>query len=192
MRYNWLRLTALPAIALALWSCDSPRQGDLQELVGPSARPSASSSGNGYRLLRGNDGWIGTSTALIGSGGGVLQLGEHELTVPSGAVSAPTLFTMTLEDAEHIRVELTATRALLLGGTLDVGKAGFARPVRLKLGFARATETFDVSTLSIAWTRPDGTLEVFPTEVNPSGKQARAELDHFSGYAVVVPRSGGE
>ncbi|MBV9772455.1 MAG: hypothetical protein JO040_00805 [Gemmatimonadetes bacterium] len=192
MQRKWMKRATMPVLALvlALWSCDSTGGRELQAVTGPRENIVGSVLGSvgRYRLVGASGVSTGSVTAVIGSQGGTLQLGEHELAVPAGAVTAPTVFTLRVDDGEHIRVDLTATRTLATGEVVDVGARGFGRPLRLKLGFARASDSFDPNQLRIVWARPDGTLEVLATEVNPSGKQLRADLQHFSGYAVAVPR----
>src|SRR5687768_2125996 len=63
---------------------------------------------------------------LIGVTGGTLSLAGHSIVVPAGAVTQPTLFTMTLGLNGYVEVELEATRVGLFGNIIDVGSGGFA------------------------------------------------------------------
>lgn len=190
MRSNLIKLSLMPflALALALGACESV--GGPDGMMGPEvASPSADwlevggDSDVRYRIVREDDAARGTATGIIGSGGGKLSLGGHELLVPAGAVSGPTTFTMTKLDDE-LQVRLTATQLTLN----DVGSRGFAVPVRLVLNFARAKEEIaDPSKLRIFWLKHDGSFETQSTQVDIVGKRAVGYLNHFSDYALVMP-----
>ncbi|MBI4544046.1 MAG: hypothetical protein HY703_02495 [Gemmatimonadetes bacterium] len=177
---RWMKCS-LPALtlALAVASCDRG-QPSIDELVGPQFN----TTGNGYSKVKGDDG-DGSSLALTVDGaGGEIQMGKHWLRIPRGAVSEPTVFVMTLLEAEYLTVDLTATSvgSIVLN---DVGAAGFAVAVDLRLSYEYASQSIaDESKLFIAWIRPDGTLEAQPSKVDGSSKHVSADLWHFSGYTV--------
>lgn len=177
---------AVSLLALSLWACDAGRGPEPHALLGPSLDAEYNQGTvASFRRVRGADG-EGSVSATIGATGGKLTLGEHELFVPRGAVDAPTLFQMTLEDADYIQVDLTATQTLGDGTVLDVGERGFRLPVTLKLSYQNVLESVQPSQLTIVWMRPDGILEQTPSRVIPGLKRVESSLDHFSRYAVAI------
>ena len=174
----------LAAVFLALGACEDG--GPTQPGLRPAAEEGVvyNSSGTRFVVVKENDTNVGVVTGVIGSSGGRLILGKHELNVPRGAVSGPTTFTMTKIDGDHIRVRLTATQLTLN----DVGSKGFAVPVTLSLSWENAASLpEDVASLLIAWIRPDGVAVTQSTTVEVQGHRARADLSHFSEYALVHP-----
>ena len=132
------------------------------------------------------DGLLATVTKLLGADGGTLRLVGHRLVVPSGAVDAPTTFEMSALLNGNVRVDLSAT-APGASGRIDVGEAGFDRPVRLDLTYERATNVRDARKLVIIRLNPlgmDAVHEVLPTTVDPSNERATTWLEHFSGYIM--------
>jgi hypothetical protein len=138
-------------------------------------------------------GWLirvveATLAKLLGSEGGILSLLGHILNVPAGAVSEPTLFSMTAIQSGHIEVELTATPKSLLRRLLfwrPVAEVQFEVPVALSLSYARATNVTDPSRLRIMRVNPDGNHEILPSVVDTVNKTVTAQLDHFSRYCMV-------
>ena len=138
-------------------------------------------------------GWLikvveATIALLLGSDGGILTLLGHILNVPAGAVSEPTLFSMTAIQNGYIEVELTATPKSLLRSLFfwrKVEDVQFNVPVGLSLSYARATNVTDPSRLKIMRVNPDGRHEILPSVVDTVNKTVTAELDHFSRYCMV-------
>ena len=123
-----MKLSALSAFALTmvLWGCESLSEN---ALVGPGEKSEIliiETDENGYTTARETDPAVGVVTAIIDRNGGSLNIGNHVLTVPAGAVDYPTTFVMT-KLVDEIEVGLTATRLL----PNDVGRQGFKVPVKL-------------------------------------------------------------
>lgn len=126
-------------------------------------------------------------TRLIGSGGGSLELYGHRLTVPSGAVLEPTLFTLAVVPSGYVQVELSATVRTLLG-VLNLGEKGFRKPVPVTLTYRRSTNVSDPTTLFVL--REKGLFrkpEPLPSRVDPVTKTVTADLDRFSRYFLAYP-----
>ena len=123
---------------------------------------------------------------IIGLLGGTISVANHSVTVPFGAVTLPTLFTLTYAGNGYVEVDATATITDLLGRILDVGGLGFKKPVTMTLSYARATNVTDPSRLKIVRLNPNGQHEVMPSTVNTWKKTVSAQLDHFSRYALVT------
>lgn len=121
----------------------------------------------------------GVVSGVVSVAGGVLELDGHSLTVPAGAVSMPTLFTLTVVPGDDIVVDL---RAIDVATGLDVGGRGFALPVQLALSYAGSTVS-DPSRLVIVRILAGGD-EVLPTTVDTTRRVAWTDLDHFSRYGL--------
>lgn len=139
-------------------------------------------------------GWLvqtveATIALLLGSDGGVLSLLNHVLSVPAGAVSEPTLFSMTVIQNGYVEVELTATPKSLLRKLFfwrKVEEVNFAVPVELSLSYVRATNVTDPTRLKIMRVKPDGNHEILPSVVDLANKTVTAKLDHFSRYCMIA------
>ena len=185
MNRNILKASALSALALTLvlWGCESLSEN---ALVGPGDKSDIliiETDENGFTRARETDPTVGVVTAVIDQNGGSLNIGNHVLTVPAGAVDAPTTFVMS-KLVDEIEVGLTATRLL----PNDIGRQGFNVPLRLSLSYANAAEVpANVNALKVAWVKADGTYEVQSSFVDESGDAVIGELNHFTAYAVVYP-----
>lgn len=187
-----MRRFALPALLLALVASGCDRNADLAapatlDVPGASearGKPAPVSSGT---LLEVAPAEVVTVAQIIDRHGGELKAGGHMITVPRGAVLEPTLFTMTVEGDGHLSVDLTATREDAQGDVIDVGAAGFGKPVTLKMSYAAAETVSDPAKLKIFWLvdgTASGSLVPQPTLIDQSSKWLIAHLRHFSKYAV--------
>jgi hypothetical protein len=122
---------------------------------------------------------------ILGILGGTLNVANHSVQVPFGAVLVPTLFTLTHANNGYVEVDASATLTDLLGRILDIGGLGFRKPVKMTLSYARATNVTDPRRLKIIRLNPNGQHEVMPSTVNTWNKTVSAPLDHFSRYALV-------
>ena len=111
------------------------------------------------------------TSKLIGPEGGSIQNGGHKLVFPAGALSEPTVITMST-DAEYVGVHLEPH-----GLQFPAGR----EPV-LTLDYSGA-DTSVFSSLSVVYVDDAGTIqEVLPTKELGGGGKLRANLEHFSGY----------
>ena len=122
--------------------------------------------------------------AVIGSAGGVLNLGNHWLMVPRNAVRGSVRFRMTPISDGALHVDLTATTVLRSGAATenDVGRTGFRNPVYLGFHFGDPTQ-IDPASLQVAWLA-NGTLVRQQTFLYEQ-EWAVGVLRHFSGYVLV-------
>lgn len=193
------KLAFIPVLLLAVTACE--RVSDPIAPVAPSqADPllGALLGGNtvqGYTLvkdpvlsLQGITQAVTTGT-LIGFNGGTISLLGHSLTIPVGALTSPTLVTLTVLPTGYVEVNLLATVNTLLG-VLDIGSKGFAKPVPVTLTYARGTNVgthTDLKVLRIKSILGYGTYEVMPSTVDTINKNVTAPLDHFSRYTLAYP-----
>lgn len=181
---------------------DSP-QFDTAESGGLTPLNASQLQAQGYTLItepakttktRSLLGWLirtleATIALLLGSDGGILALLNHVLSVPQGAVSEPTIFSMTVIQAGYVEVELTATPKSLLSKLFfwrKVEDVQFNKPVELSLSYGRATNVTDPSRLKIMRVNADGRHEILPSTVDTVRKTVTAELDHFSRYCMIA------
>lgn len=187
MKKIWMRLSAIPALALVLvlWSCAD--LGEPTRLMGPgevSLEETETTTGTGYTIIKESDTNVGTVEGIIDQNGGKISLGQHVLQVPAGAVGGPTVFSMSKLDGDHVMVKLTATQVT----TNDIGSAGFAKPVHLTLSYKNASEVPEnEQDLRILWVKSDGSKEAQTSNVDVTGKRVSADLGHFSDYAIGFP-----
>ena len=186
MNRKIMRASAVSALALTMvmWGCESLSEN---ALVGPGEKSDIliiKRDENGYTVARETDPAVGVVTAVIDQNGGSLNIGNHVLTVPAGAVDAPTTFVMT-KLVDEVEVGLTATRLL----PNDIGRQGFNVPVKLSLSYANVAEVpADAAAMKVVWVKGDGTLVEQPTDVDTAGQAAVGSLYHFSGYLLADPR----
>lgn len=115
--------------------------------------------------------------AVIGIEGGELELAGHVLTVPAGAVTALTQFSMTLIPNGGVEVHLQAIQPEVG----NIGMSGFQIPVRLALSYV-GTDVDDPEDLVIVRMQTGERLE---TELDEDGSsRVWAHLDHFSRYRL--------
>lgn len=119
-------------------------------------------------------------TEVISTAGGLLEVENHDLAVPAGAVLHPTVFSMTALEGTTVEVEL---RAWDVATGEDVGGKGFEKPVQLALSYADV-EIDDPSDLVIVRIMPDGSRVPLETHLDRENQQVTAELDHFSRYGL--------
>lgn len=201
MRRGWLNRATMLSLAIALFvsGCDhGPTAPEVrapeQTVVEEVAAPDASASSGGYVLVRADEadtsqGLLGGLLRLVGKvlelvvkviglEGGLLNLGNHALLVPAGAVKEPTTFSMELLKSEYVMVDLTAKRR-----GVDVGEQGFEKPVTITLSYDKLNVR-DPSKLFILRYNENGQHEKLPSVVNTRAKTVSAQLDHFSKYAM--------
>lgn len=187
------RAAAMMVLVLGVASCDhvvtsgsseGPLEPDMPQLVTVTG-----DDGNSYELIKEpSPGALDqlSVSSVVGILGGVLELDGHKLTIPSGAVLEPTVFTMARSQNGFLEVDLTAIRVTVLGEVIDVGEQGFEKPVTLELTYSRATNVQQARDLVILRLNSGlgGTHEVLPSKVNQGAQMVRAQLDHFSGYCM--------
>jgi hypothetical protein len=187
-RLKSLFLSAL-ATSVLLSSC---QPGDVRMPTSPTA-PEAVQSSSGwqseYTEVRSAP-LVGfpKTAAVIGAAGGSLSLLGHTVTVPAGAVGAPTLFSLLQLPNGYIEVEVLALVFDPLSGLRDVGSHGFldGKTVGLTLSYAGATNVSDPSRLLILRMLPNGTVQPLPSVVDTTAQTVTVQLEHFSRYCMAM------
>src|SRR5690349_15509681 len=95
MPRRWKSLLAGSLLsALLLTGCEPGDPGSVRGPTDPSI-PAADVSSESYTFVSTSPlSALASTVGLVGSGGGVLGLLGHTITVPSGAVTQPTLFSL--------------------------------------------------------------------------------------------------
>lgn len=137
-------------------------------------------------LITGPDANGEDASAWIGSAGGTVSTAAYKLTVPAGAVSQPTRFRIEPTNTGVYAVDLSAHKkgGLLNLSLIEVGSKGFAKPVKLTIKYANATNVQQPSDLVIVYIRSNGTIELQTSVVNTTAKTVTSPLSHFSKYAM--------
>jgi len=119
-----------------------------------------------------------TTTALVGLLGGTVQLGATSITIPSGALTAPTLIQITIPASQYMEIDVSA-----------VGFASFVfqQPVTITLDYSRCSRSnIDQQPLEV-WHIDTTTHELLENMGGVDDKSARSitfTTGHLSGYAV--------
>ena len=176
-----IRLAGICAL-LALSACN---MDDATSPAGTRNKPSYDYVWGPYQLLPADHGGAAdiSHTRVIGATGGQLALGLHELVVPAGAVSNPTVFRMSKKLGAYIVVDLEANDQKT-GRVVDT----FATPVELRLSYRLLPlNGRDLNRMVIFWLKDgseDGELVPVPTRIDHKNKQIVGSLVHFSQYAM--------
>ena len=137
-------------------------------------------------LITGADANGPDASVWIGPAGGTISTAAYTLVVPPNAVSTSTRFDLEPTNTGIYSLDLHAyQKSGLLGLSLvEVGSKGFAKPVTLKVSYAKATNVTDAKSLVIIYIRGDATVEVQQSVIDTKAKVVSSELDHFSKYAL--------
>jgi hypothetical protein len=181
-RFSLRPVLAALLITTALGGCETSTAPVAPDPLLPEAAPSLSSHRGSYHPVAGTIPQVDLQS-VIGPEGGTLGVKGFFLTVPRGAVSAPTVFTFRSHDTGIVAVTLTASTPGSAREN-DVGEAGFTVPLTLSLSYDPAGGMPRWSRLVVAWIRPDGTLEPVPSAFNPVQRLIVGRLSHFSQYTL--------
>ena len=119
-----------------------------------------------------------TTTTLVGLLGGTVQLGATSVTIPSGALTAPTLIQLTIPASRYMEIDVSA-----------VGFASFVfqQPVTVTIDYSRCTRSnIDQETLQV-WHIDTTTKQLLENMGGTDDKTSQSitfTTGHLSGYAV--------
>lgn len=166
-------LTALAVVLLALPGCrerGTPASPDSGNLLG---------FGSGTTLIACPNNTEQTTTALIDPLlGGVLSVQDASITIPPGALSLPTVITLTVPVTPYARVDITA---------LDVEHLLFNKPVTVTIDYDRCERpALDSMSLDAWYLSPLlGTpIEKMPSTDDKSVHVVTFTTGHLSSYAL--------
>lgn len=110
--------------------------------------------------------------------GGTISLGNTSIALPAGAVSTPTLFTVTIPASNFVEVQITA---------LGVEHFLFDRDVEITIDYSRCSRSnIDAAPLSAWWIDglTDTPLENMGGMDDKEARTVRFTTDHLSSYAI--------
>ncbi len=170
---------------LGLAACERPYEGGPLAPTSTIAPRASALSYTSYKagsvtLLVGDPSVSDESQSVVLSpNGGRLGVGASQLTVPYGAVSQDTRFTLKIKNSPYLAAVLTAVR--VSDGTLVTT---FDVPLTLKLSYAKTiTPIPDPKLLNIYWVDSGRILGVQETVVDKKGQALYTSLSHFSEYS---------
>jgi hypothetical protein len=152
-------------------SCGEPRA------TAPGASTSRS-DGASPSLIECPSSETATTSAVVGVLGGAIQLGGTSITIPSGALTAPTLLQLTIPASRYMEIDITA-----VGFTSFL----FQQPVSVTIDYSRcARSDVDQQTLHV-WHIDPVTKQLLDDMGGSDDKTSRRitfSTGHLSGYAV--------
>ena len=136
------------------------------------------SDGTSHSLIECPSSETTTTSAVVGLLGGVIQLGGTSITIPSGALTAPTLLQVTIPASRYVEIDVTA-----VGFTSFL----FQQPVSVTIDYSRCTRSdIDQQTLHV-WHIDPNTKQLLEDMGGTDDKASRRitfSTGHLSGYAV--------
>ncbi len=116
--------------------------------------------------------------ASIGPSGGTVTAGGSSISIPSGALLAPTMITLAVSESEVVQVDITAG---------DAEHFMFEAPVSITIDYSRCPESSTAGEVLGAWYVDGATQALLEPMSSTDDKVARTvefETDHLSSYAV--------
>ena len=151
--------------AVGLVSCDTPT-------VPPSQDPTEVS------LVSCPTTVTRTTQAVIGPLGGTVSLDGTIIGIPSGALSAPTLITLTIPASEYMEIDIRAN---------DLLSFVFNKPIGVRLDYSRCENPVLPSARLSVWhidTETKALLENMGGTDNKAGEYIDFSTGHLSNYAI--------
>jgi hypothetical protein len=162
----------LAAAALAIAACQEP--AGLRE---PASAPLFSTS-YGAELLECPSSVAHVAVATVDPLGGTVSTAGSSITIPAGALLAPTQITLSVEPSNYLEVSITA------GGEEHFV---FEAPVTVTIGYSRCTRSnIDEEPLG-AWYidgETDSLIEPMSASDDKVAKKVTFQTGHLSSYAV--------
>ena len=160
------------AIALTGLSCGERRA------TAPETSTTLRGGGSSPSLVECPTNQTTTTSAVVGLLGGVIQLGGTSITIPSGALTTPTLLQVTIPASPYMEIDVTA-----VGFTSFL----FQQPVSVTVDYSRcARADLDQQTLHV-WHIDPVTKQLLEDMGGTDDKASRRitfSTGHLSGYAV--------
>jgi hypothetical protein len=116
--------------------------------------------------------------ASVGPSGGTVTAGGSSISIPSGALLAPTMIRLAVSQTEVVQVDITAG---------DAEHFEFESPVSITIDYSRCPESSTAGEVLGAWYVDGATQALLEPMSSTDDKVARTvefETDHLSSYAV--------
>ena len=169
---------AAAALGLLVASCDSPTAVETPRPSGTTSQTQQAS------LLACPTQETSTATGLISPLlGGSVSVAGTTVRLPAGAVSVPTLLTVTVPRSQYLEVDVSVP---------GVEHVQFPVPIEISISYARcAASAVDQRTLLGVYIDADSKtiLQTLGGTTDPLRRTHSFQTDHLSGYAIAY-RSG--
>ncbi len=119
-----------------------------------------------------------TTQAVIGPLGGLLSLGGTTIGIPSGALTVPTLITLTIPASQYMEIEVKAN---------DLTSFVFRRDIGVRLDYSRCTDpALSQAEISVWYidSETKALLENMNCVDDKSSKSISFSTGHLSAYAI--------
>lgn len=119
-----------------------------------------------------------TSAAVVGVLGGTVSIGATSITIPAGALSLPTLITVTVPAGQYMEVDINAN---------NLTSFLFNLPVSVTIDYSRCDAASTAGQTLSVWHIDTWTKALFENMggVNDSTQQSITfSTPHLSGYAI--------
>jgi hypothetical protein len=121
-----------------------------------------------------------TRQLLVGPLGGLVDIGGTKVTIPAGALSLPTLITLTIPASRYVEIQVRANS--LVSFVFDA-------PVEITLDYSRCTRS-DIDRVPLsAWYINAVTKQLLENMNGADDKASRTvkfQTDHLSNYAIAM------
>ena len=119
-----------------------------------------------------------TASAVVGSLGGIVQVGATSISIPAGAISLPTLIQVTVPASNYMEIDVSA---------VGFDSFVFQQPVSITIDYSRCNRSnIDQTTLHV-WHIDPATHDLLEDMGGVDDKVAQHisfSTGHLSGYAV--------
>jgi hypothetical protein len=159
-------------LCVSLLSCG----GDGGETTGPVSNSSL--AGDSPTLLQCPSSQTFFTLGIVGVLGGVVDLGGTLIDIPAGALTAPTLITITIPASRYMEIGVRANR---LASFL------FQEPVSITIDYSRCSDAvLEGKTLTVWQINPftNQFIEHMGGTDDRAAKKITFETGHLSGYAI--------
>lgn len=164
------RLLAIVTTVAFATSCGEQRATGIHQ-PGPSKSSSAAT------LVTCPTNTTQSTSALVGVLGGTVSLGGSIVAIPAGALSVPTLITVTLPAGQFMEVDVRAN---------DFTSFLFNQPISVTISYARCNRNLKGDSLSV-WNIDEQTkalLQNMGGVADTTNQTITFSTGHLSGYAV--------
>jgi len=167
-RSNFLRRTVAAVLALGLVgavSCEAPT-------IPPDQNP------ENFTLVSCPNTVARTTQAVIGPLGGTLSLAGTTIGIPSGALSVPTLITLTIPASPYMEIDVRAN---------DLLSFVFNRPIGVRIDYSRCTDPVVNQARLSVWhidAQSKALLENMGGTDNKTANTIDFTTGHLSNYAI--------
>lgn len=165
-----VRIALAGILAAGALSCVGPSEPVIER---PEAPEALVFSDLDPGLLRCSPRPAAVATATIGPAGGIIDVGDHRLIIPAGALSSDVTITATAPASAARQVKF------------EPEGLSFALPARLTMSYANCSGALSLLPKNVAYTTDLlAILEILASSDDRTTQTVSTYLEHFSRYAV--------